>query len=517
MTERKQLTTAHGAPIGDNQNSLTAGRRGPLLMQDYQLLEKMATFNRERVPERVVHAKGSGAYGTFTVTNDVTQYTKASIFSKIGKKTDCLVRFSTVAGERGAADAERDVRGFAVKFYTDEGNWDMVGNNTPVFFVRDPYKFGDFIHTQKRDPKTNMRSATAMWDFWSLSPESLHQVTILMSDRGLPQGYRFVNGYSSHTYSFINAADERFWIKFHFKTMQGIKTWTNAQAAEIVGQDRESSQRDLFEVIEKGDYPKWRVCVQVMPEADAEIYHVNPFDLTKVWPHGDYPLIEIGVMELNRNPENYFADIEQAAFEPSNIVPGISFSPDKMLQARIMFYADAHRYRIGVNYASLPANKAQCPVHTYHRDGKLRFDGNFGGAVNYEPNSMSGPLEDRRFNEPPLKVFGDADRYDHRDGNDDYAQPGALFRLMSEGQKAQLFRNIAEAMDGVPERIKARQLVHFYRADPDYGRGVAELLDLDIQGIVGLASLSLEELSQMTSEENYAGLPTGSRLPAAGA
>lgn len=362
-----------------------------------------------------------------------------------------------------------------------------------------------------------MRSATAMWDFWSLSPESLHQVTILMSERGLPQGYRFVNGYSSHTYSFINADDERFWIKFHFKTMQGIKTWTNAQAAEIVGQDRESSQRDLFEAIENGDYPRWRVCVQVMPEADAETYQVNPFDLTKVWPHADYPLIEIGIMELNRNPENYFADIEQAAFEPSNIVPGISFSPDKMLQARIMSYADAHRYRIGVNYAALPANKAQCPVHSYHRDGSLRFDGNYGGAVNYEPNSMGGPGEDSRYNEPPLKVSGDADRYDHRDGNDDYAQPGALFRLMSEGQKAQLFSNIAEAMAGVPERIKARQLAHFYQADPAYGSGVAALLDLDIKAIAPLASLSLEELFQATSAENYAGLPSESRMPAAGA
>jgi len=517
MTERKQLTTAHGSPIGDNQNSLTAGPQGPLLMQDYQLLEKMATFNRERVPERVVHAKGSGAYGHFTVTNDVSQYTKASIFSQIGKQTDCLLRFSTVAGERGAADAERDVRGFAVKFYTDEGNWDMVGNNTPVFFVRDPYKFGDFIHTQKRDPTTNMRSSTAMWDFWSLSPESLHQVTILMSDRVLPRGYRFVNGYSSHTYSFINADNERFWIKLHFKTMQGIKTWTNAQAAHIVGADRESSQRDLFEAIERGEYPKWRVCVQVMPEHEAETYHVNPFDLTKVWPHADYPLIEIGVMELNRNPENYFADIEQAAFEPSNIVPGISFSPDKMLQARIMSYADAHRYRIGVNYASLPANRAQCPVHTYHRDGKLRFDGNYGGAVNYEPNSMAGPIEDTRFSEPPLKVAGAADRYDHRAGNDDYTQPGNLFRLMSAGQQEQLFCNIAEAMDGVPKRIKARQLAHFYRADPAYGRGVAAKLALDTEPIAALARLSLADLIECTSEENYAGSQLGSRPIAASA
>ena len=517
MTKHEQLTTAHGNPIGDNQNSLTAGPRGPLLMQDYQLLEKMATFNRERVPERVVHAKGSGAYGTFTVTNDITQYSKASIFSEVGKQTDCLVRFSTVAGERGAADAERDVRGFAVKFYTDEGNWDMVGNNTPVFFVRDPYKFGDFIHTQKRDPKTNMRSSASMWDFWSLSPESLHQVTILMSDRGLPQSYRFVNGYSSHTYSFINGDNERFWIKLHFKTMQGIKTWTNAQAAEIVGADRESSQRDLFEAVESGNYPKWRVCVQVMPEEDAETYPINPFDLTKVWPHGDYPLIEIGIMELNRNPENYFADIEQAAFEPSNIVPGISFSPDKMLQARIMSYADAHRYRIGVNYAALPANRPQCPVHTYHRDGKLRFDSNFGGSVNYEPNSMAGPVEDSRYDEPPLKVSGIADRYDHREGNDDYSQPGDLFRLMSEGQQEQLFSNIAEAMDGVPERIKARQLAHFYRADPAYAAGVAERLDLDLAGIAAIAKLSFADLIENTSEENYAGLPVKTEAPAAGA
>lgn len=504
MADKKQLTTAHGNPIGDNQNSLTAGARGPLLMQDYQLLEKMATFNRERVPERVVHAKGSGAFGAFTVTNDITAYSKAGVFAEVGKQTPCLVRFSTVAGERGAADAERDVRGFAVKFYTEEGNWDMVGNNTPVFFVRDPYKFSDFIHTQKRDPKTNMRSATAMWDFWSLSPESLHQVTILFSDRGLPQGYRFVNGYSSHTYSFINADNERFWIKLHFKTVQGIKTWTNAEAVEIVGADRESSQRDLFDAIERGDYPQWRVYAQIMPEVEAETYHINPFDLTKVWPHADYPLVEIGVMELNRNAENYFAEIEQAAFEPSNIVPGISFSPDKMLQARIMSYADAHRYRIGVNYASLPVNHAHSEVHTYHRDGHMRFDGNSGGAVNYEPNSVGGPVENEKYLEPPLKISGDADRYDHRDGADDYSQPGVLFQLMNASQKAQLFGNIAEAMAGVPERIKVRQLVHFYKADPEYGRGVAQKLGLDMDRFAPWANLSLDDLIQKTSEAGYA-------------
>lgn len=505
MAEKKQLTTAHGNPVGDNQNSLTAGARGPLLMQDYQLLEKMATFNRERVPERVVHAKGSGAFGTFTVTNDITAYSKAKIFSEVGKQTPCLARFSTVAGERGAADAERDVRGFAVKFYTEEGNWDMVGNNTPVFFVRDPYKFSDFIRTQKRDPRTNLRSATAMWDFWSLSPESLHQVTILFSDRGLPQGYRFIHGFSSHTYSFINANNQRFWIKLHFKTMQGIKNWTNAEAAQIVALDRESAQRDLFEAIETGDFPRWHVFAQIMPEEEAETYRFNPFDLTKVWPHSDYPLVEIGVMELNRNAENYFAEIEQAAFEPSNIVPGISFSPDKMLQARIMSYADAHRYRIGVNYAALPVNHPHTDVNTYHRDGHMRFDGNFGGAVNYEPNSMGGPVEDAKYLEPPLKISGDADRYDHRDGADDYTQPGLLFRLMSADQKAQLFCNFAEAMAGVPERIIARQLVHFFKADPDYGRGVAREVGLDMDRFAPWATLTLAELAQKTSEAEYAG------------
>ena len=479
MSEDTRLTTAAGAPIADNQNSLTAGPRGPVLMQDYQLLEKMATFNRERVPERVVHAKGSGAFGTFTVTNAITRYTKAAIFAEAGKATPVLLRFSTVAGEHGAADAERDVRGFAVKFYTEEGNWDVVGNNTPVFFVRDPYKFSDFIHTQKRHPQTNMRSATAMWDFWSLSPESLHQVTILFSDRGLPTSYRFINGYGSHTYSFINADNERFWVKFHFKSMQGIHTMRNTEAAELIGRDRESSQRDLFEAIENGDYPRWRVCVQVMPEKDAETYHINPFDLTKVWPHGDYPLIEAGIMELNRNPENYFAEIEQAAFEPSNIVPGIGFSPDKMLQARIMSYADAHRYRIGVNYASLPVNKPHAPVHNYYRDGNMRHESNGAGNVYYEPNSFNGPKQDPSQAEPPLRIEGAADRYNHREGNDDYTQAGNLFRLMNDDQQHQLFENIAASMDGVPEFIQQRQLGHFYKADPAYGRGVARALQID--------------------------------------
>ncbi|WP_259781155.1 catalase [Aestuariispira ectoiniformans] len=478
MSDQKRLTTASGAPIADNQNSLTAGPRGPLLAQDWQLFEKHAHFNRERIPERVVHAKGSAAYGKLTVTNDISQYSSAKIFSKIGEETEAFLRFSTVAGEKGAADAERDVRGWALRFYTEEGNWDIVGNNTPVFFVRDPYKFPDFIHTQKRDPRTNLRNSTAMWDFWSLSPESLHQVTILFSDRGLPRSYRHMNGYGSHTYSFINADGERFWAKFHFKTKQGIENISDAKAAEIVGQDRESHQRDLYEAIEGGDYPQWRFCIQVMPEADAENLPYNPFDLTKVWPHADYPLIEVGTLELNRNPDNYHAEVEQAAFSPANVVPGIGHSPDKMLQFRIFSYADAHRHRVGINADALPVNKPRCPVHNYYRDGAMRFDGNAGGAVNYEPNSFNGPAEDPHAKEPPLALSGAVDRYDHRAGNDDYTQAGNLFRLMSQEEKERLMDAIAGAMQGVPVDIQKRQIAHFEKADPAYGSGVAKRLGL---------------------------------------
>ncbi len=466
------LTTTAGAPVPDNQNSLSAGERGPLLLQDYQLIEKLAHQNRERIPERVVHAKGSGAYGTFTVTNDITKYTCADIFKGIGKQTDVLLRFSTVAGEKGAADAERDVRGFAVKFYTQQGNWDVVGNNTPVFFVRDPMKFPDFIHTQKRHPATNMRSAKAMWDFWSLSPESIHQLTILFSDRGLPQGYRFVNGYGSHTFSFWNEAGERYWVKFHFKNQQGHKYWTNDQGNEIIGRDRESSQRDLYDAIEAGDFPRWKFMVQIMPEADAETTSYNPFDLTKVWPHGDYPLIEVGELELNRNAKHYHAEIEQAAFSPSNIVPGVGFSPDKMLQGRIFAYADAHRYRIGTHYEALPVNRPQVAVQTYHADGPMRFDQPVGTDAYYEPNTAGGPKQSNGPQEPPLRISGDARHYDHRAGNDDYTQAGNLFRLFDAGQKQRLFGNIAAAMDGVPEEIVMKQVAHFAKCDPAYGAGV---------------------------------------------
>lgn len=478
----KTMTTSAGAPVADNQNSESAGPRGPLLLQDYQLLEKLAHQNRERIPERTVHAKGWGAHGTLTITNDITKYSKAAIFSKVGKKTDMIARFSTVAGEMGAADAERDVRGFALKFYTEEGNWDLVGNNTPVFFVRDPLKFPDFIHTQKRHPKTNMRSPTAMWDFWSLSPESLHQVTILMSDRGLPTDIRHMNGYGSHTFSLINAEGVRHWVKFHFKTEQGHKHWTNSEAAEVVGRTRESTQEDLFNSIEAGNFPRWKMHIQVMTEDEAKKTSYNPFDLTKVWPHGEFPLIEVGILELNRNAENYFAEIEQLALAPKNIVPGIGFSPDKMLQARIFSYADAHRYRLGTHYEALPVNAPQCPMHHYHKDGAMRFFQNDTGNANayYEPNSFDGPAQDEKFAEPPLALEGDAGRFNHREGNDDYTQAGNLFRLMPADAKERLMDNIASAMQGVPKEIVERQVVHFAKADPAYGAGVAKRMGVSV-------------------------------------
>lgn len=477
MSKCPFMTTSAGVPVADNQNSLTAGPRGPVLMADYQLMERMAHFNRERVPERVVHAKGAGAYGTFTVTGDISQYTRAKLFSKVGSQCEMFLRFSTVAGELGSADTARDPRGFACKFYTEEGNWDLVGNNTPVFFVRDPLKFQDFIHSQKRHPQTGLRDNTMQWDFWSLSPESLHQVTILFSDRGIPATYRNMNGYSSHTFSLWNNKGERFWVKWHLKTMQGIKCLTDAEASKVAGEDLDYHRRDLFTAIEKGDFPKWRVQIQVMPEKEAEAYPIHPFDLTKVWPHKDYPPIEVGILELNRNPGNYFAEVEQAAFEPGNMPPGIGASPDKMLQARLLSYADTHRYRIGVNYAQLPVNKPRCPVNTYHRDGHMRFD-NYGGQVNYQPNSFNGPIDDKQFSEPPLKISGDAARYDHRIGNEDYSQAGNLFRLMNADQKAQLIDNIVRAMKPVPKAIQLRQIHHFYKADPDYGTGVAKGLGI---------------------------------------
>lgn len=477
--KKKKLTNNAGAPVIDNQNVMTAGKRGPLLMQDVWYLEKMAHFDREVIPERRMHAKGSGAFGHFTVTHDISKFTKASIFSEIGKKTDVFVRFSTVAGERGAADAERDIRGFAMKFYTDEGNWDLVGNNTPVFFLRDPLKFPDLNHAIKRDPRSNMRSARNNWDFWSSLPEALHQVTITMSERGIPLSYRHMNGYGSHTFSLINAQNERVWVKFHFKTQQGIKCLTDADANNIISTDRESHQRDLLNSIDNGEFPKWNMKVQVMTEEQAKQCPFNPFDLTKVWPHGDYPLHDVGVLELNRNPENYFADVEQAAFNPANIVPGIGFSPDRMLQGRLFSYGDAQRYRLGVNHHLIPVNKAKCPFHSYHRDGQMRVDDNHGATLGYEPNSYGEWQEQPEYKYPPLELEGAADHYDFREDDDDYyTQPGNLFRLMNPEQQQALFGNTARAMDDAPKEIKLRHIRNCMKADPAYGKGVAEAMSI---------------------------------------
>ncbi|NLC27681.1 MAG: catalase [Campylobacteraceae bacterium] len=476
---KKKLTTAVGAPVADNNNSLTAGPRGPMLLQDVWYLEKMAHFDREVIPERRMHAKGSGAFGTFTVTKDITKYTKAKIFSEIGKKTEMFARFSTVAGERGAADAERDIRGFALKFYTEEGNWDLVGNNTPVFFLRDPLKFPDLNHAVKRDPKTNMRSAKNNWDFWTNLPEALHQVTITMSDRGIPYSYRHMHGFGSHTFSFINDKNERNWVKFHLVTQQGIKNLTDEEAQILVGKNRESHQQDLFESIEKGDFPKWKMFVQIMSEEDAKHYKFNPFDLTRVWLKKDYPLIEVGEFELNRNPENYFADVEQAAFNPANIVPGIGFSPDKMLQGRLFSYGDAQRYRLGVNHNLIPVNAAKCPVHSYHRDGSMRVDSNAGAIIGYEPNSYEEWQEQKEFTEPELDLDGGANRWEQDDDN--FTQPRMLFQLMSKEQQQVLFENTARAMGDAPEMIKQRHIKNCTKADSAYGAGVAKALGLSVK------------------------------------
>lgn len=473
--KKNLLTTEAGAPVANNNQILTAGQRGPMLLQDVWYLEKLGHFDREVIPERRMHAHGSGAYGTFTVTGDITRYTRADLFSEIGKKTEVFCRFSTVAGERGAADAERDIRGFALKFYTMEGNWDLVGNNTPVFFLRDPLKFPDLNHVVKRNPRTHMHSATDNWDFWTLLPEALHQITITMSDRGIPASYRNMDGFGSHTFSFLNQDNERFWVKFHFKTRQGIRNLTDAEAEALVGRDRDSHQRDLYEHIEKGDFPRWTMYVQIMPEMDAEKLDYHPFDLTKVWFHKDYPLIEAGVLELNRNPENFFAEVEQSAFNPANLVPGIGVSPDKMLQGRLFAYGDAQRYRLGVNHGLIPVNRPRCQANYYHRDGQMRVDGDFGSEIGYEPNSHGRWIEQKQFEEPPLRISGDAKRWEYPCDDDDYyKQPGLLFRLMTKKQQQALFGNTARAMGDAPKEIKLRHIRHCYKADPEYGKGVAK-------------------------------------------
>ncbi len=486
MKKDQKLTTRNGAPVVDNQNTMTAGPRGPVLLQDVWYLEKLAHFDREVIPERRMHAKGSGAYGTFTITHDITRFTKARIFSAVGKKTDMFARFSTVAGERGAADAERDIRGFAMKFYTEEGNWDLVGNNTPVFFLRDPLKFPDLNHAVKRDPRTNLRSALNNWDFWSSLPEALHQVTVVMSDRGIPASFRHMHGFGSHTFSFLNAKDERYWVKFHLRTQQGIKNLSNEEAQAIIGKDRESNQRDLFESIDKGDFPRWTFSVQIMPEKDAAKYRFHPFDLTKVWSKKDYPLIEVGVMELNRNPENYFAEVELSAFNPANIVPGIGFSPDKMLQGRLFSYGDAQRYRLGVNHHQIPVNAPRCPYHSFHRDGSCRVDGNYGSTLHYEPNSFGEWRQQPEFAEPPLALSGAADHWDFRKDDDDYyTQPGMLFRLMGPEKQALLFANTACDIAKAPDIVKIRHIGNCLKADRAYGEGVAKAIGIPLEEVLG--------------------------------
>ena len=495
--DNPNLQTASGAPVSNNQDTKTSGQRGPAVLEDVWLLEKLAHFHREVIPERRMHAKGSGAFGTFTVTHDITKYTKAKIFSEIGKKTEMFARFSTVAGERGAADAERDIRGFALKFYTEEGNWDMVGNNTPVFFFRDPLKFIDLNHAVKRDPRTNMRSPNTNWDFWTSLPEALLQVTIIMGDRGIPSSYRHMHGFSSHAYSFINADNVRTWVKFHFRSEQGIQNLTDQEAQNVVGMDRESHQRDLYTAIEKGMYPKWKMYVQLMSEDEANKMKNNPFDLTKMWYKKDYPLIPVGEFELNRNPQNYFSDVEQAAFTPANVVPGISYSPDRMLQGRLFAYGDAHRYRLGVNHHQIPVNMAKGVehYHSFHRDGQMRVDGNLGSELHYEPNSYGNWKESPQHEEPSQKG-GDIYRYDFREDDDDYyTQPGQLFRAMTPKQQEVLFENTARNMGDSTLQIKHRHIYNCYMADPDYGKGVANALGIDI------ASVDLE-LPKRNSKEN---------------
>lgn len=480
MSHSKTLTTSWGSPVGDNQNSMTAGAHGPTLIQDVHLLEKLAHFNRERIPERVVHAKGAGAHGYFEVTNDMSSYTKAKLFNGVGKQTPMFIRFSTVAGELGSADTVRDPRGFAVKFYTEEGNYDIVGNNTPIFFIRDAIKFPDFIHTQKRDPRTHLKNPTAVWDFWSLSPESLHQVTYLMGDRGIPATLRHTNGYGSHTFKWVNAQGEAVWVKYHFITEQGVKGMSVEVAEQLAGQNPDYHTEDLFNAIEKGDFPAWRLYVQIMPLEEAKTYRYDPFDVTKVWSHKDYPLIEVGRMVLNRNPENYFAEVEQATFSPGTMVPGVEASPDKMLQGRLFAYADAHRYRVGVNHNQLEINRPKVQVQNYQRDGQMAMNGNGGGSVYYEPNSFGGPKESPEHKQMPFEVSGQADSVAY-DSDDHYSQAGDLYRLMSEDERTRLVNNIVASMKPVTkDEIKLRQIQHFYKADPEYGTRVAEGLGLSV-------------------------------------
>lgn len=501
MTQKKVLTNNFGAPIANDLNSMTAGSKGATLIQDVHLVEKLAHFDRERIPERVVHAKGAGAYGYFEVTNDVSHYTCAKFLSQVGKKTDLFVRFSTVGGEKGSADSERDPRGFAVKFYTEDGNYDMVGNNTPVFFIRDAMKFPDFIHTQKRNPATNLKDPDMFWDFLSLTPESIHQVTILFSDRGIPWSFRHMNGYSSHTYKWYNDKGEYFWVQYHFKTEQGIKNFTGEEADRMRGIDPDCATRDLYESIAQGDFPSWKLEMQIMTPDQAKDYRFDPFDITKVWPHADFPPVTVGRMVLNRNPENYFAEVEQSAFSPGNFVPGIAASPDKMLQGRLFSYHDTHRHRLGTNYHLIPVNSSKgCPMQNYQRDGFMQTDSNGGKSPNYWPNSFNGPDPVSESQEPPLKVSGMGDRHEIELTDADFVQAGDLYRkVMTNQDRANLVKNIVGHLKGAQQRIQLRQTALFYKADKDYGISVAKGLGLDEVEVEKLAAMNQEERVKATA------------------
>ncbi|NQU43430.1 catalase [bacterium] len=499
---KRTLTTGFGMPVDNDLNSVTAGAKGPVLIQDAHLTDKLAHFDRERIPERVVHAKGTGAYGYFEVTHDVTKYTRARFLSEVGKKTEVFARFSTVGGEKGSADSERDPRGFALKFYTEEGNYDMVGNNTPVFFIRDPLKFPDFIHTQKRNPATNLKDADMFWDFLSLTPEAIHQVTILFSDRGTPRDYRHMNGYSSHAYMWYNEKGKHNWVQFHFKTEQGIQNFTGEEADRMRNLDPDCATRDLHEAIKKGDFPSWRLEIQIMTPEQAEKYRFDPFDITKIWPHADFPPMDVGRLVLNRNPENYFAEVEQAAFSPANFVPGIAPSPDKMLQGRLFSYHDTHRHRLGSNYHLLPVNAPKASaMDSYQRDGAMRLDNNGGAGPNYWPNSFGGPDPDPALAPPAIDVSGLAARHAYELGDVDFVQAGDLYRkVMTDSDREHLVGNIVGHLKNAQKRIQLRQVSLFYKADPEYGTRVAQGLGLDMKEVQRLAGMSQDERVQATQQ-----------------
>ncbi|MGA2286419.1 MAG: catalase [Dehalococcoidia bacterium] len=499
--DQEALTTGFGMPVDNDLNSVTAGAGGPLLVQDAHLIDKLTHFDSERIPERVVHAKGAGAHGYFEVTHDVAKYTRAKFLSQVGKRTEVFARFSTVGGEKGSADSERDPRGFAVKFYTEEGNYDMVGNNTPVFFIRDTLKFPDFIHTQKRNPATNLKDPNMFWDFLSLTPESIHQVTILFSDRGTPRSYRLMNGYSSHTYMWYNGQGEYWWVQLHFKTEQGIENFTGEEAEHMRGVDPDCVTRDLYESIARGDYPSWRLEVQIMTPEQAKSYRFDPFDITKVWPHADFPPMNVGRLVLDRNPENYFAEVEQAAFSPGNFVPGIGPSPDKMLQGRLFSYHDTHRHRLGPNYHLLPVNAPKATkLRNYQRDGFMRSDGNGGGGPNYWPNSFGGPAPDPAVAPPPIDVAGMAARHSYELGDVDFVQAGDLYRkVMTDEDRDHLVRNIVSHLKNAQRRLQLRQTALFHKADAEYGERVAKGLGLSLDEVKRLASMSQEERVRATA------------------